>query len=142
LFGHGRPIRFVGGQAAGCSPVATAFAAGTDVIEPVREPDTIVRSLAIGNPADGDLTIARARESGGGVYSVPEDQVVAYVKTWSLVDDARAKKAMDFARTYRSYVFNYTLGEDIVRAYIGTGPDRVAKFYDILSRPVVPSDLK
>ena len=55
------PIRFVGGQAAGCAPVATAWAAGTDVIEPVREPDTIVRSLAIGNPADGRYAVA-ARE--------------------------------------------------------------------------------
>lgn len=73
---------------------------------------------------------------------VPEDQVVAYVQKWGLVDEARAKKSMDFARTYRSYVFNYTLGEDIVRAYIGTGPDRVSKFYGILSRPVVPSDLR
>ena len=55
-----RPIRFVGGQAAGCAPVATAFAAGTDVIEPVREPDTIVRSLAIGNPADGRYAVELA----------------------------------------------------------------------------------
>ena len=73
---------------------------------------------------------------------VPEDQVAAYAQKWGLVTEARARKSIDFARTYRSYVFNYTLGEDIVRAHIGTGPDRVAKFYDILSRPVVPSDLK
>ena len=73
---------------------------------------------------------------------VPEDEVAAYVKRWSLVDDPRARKAIDFARAYRSYVFNYTLGEDIVRAYIGTGSDRIEKFYEILSRPVVPSDLK
>ena len=53
-----RPLRFVGGQAAGCAPVATAWAAGTDVIEPVREPDTIVRSLAIGNP--GRRAVRRA----------------------------------------------------------------------------------
>src|SRR6266498_737480 len=48
-----RPVKFVGGQAAGCSPVASAFADGSDVIRPVRQPDTIVRSLAIGSPADG-----------------------------------------------------------------------------------------
>ncbi len=57
------PVRFVGGQAAGCAPVATAFAAGTDVIEPVRVPDTIVRSLAIGNPADGRYSLELARET-------------------------------------------------------------------------------
>ena len=71
-----RPIRFVGGQAAGCAPVATAFERGTDVIEPVREPDTIVRSLAIGNPADGRYVIELARASGGSIESI-EDEVTA-----------------------------------------------------------------
>ena len=71
-----RPIRFVGGQAAGCAPVATAWAAGTDVIEPVREPDTIVRSLAIGNPADGRYAVELARESGGSIEAI-EDRVTA-----------------------------------------------------------------
>ncbi len=47
------PIRYVGGQAAGCAPIATAWADGADVVTPVERPDTIVRSLAIGSPADG-----------------------------------------------------------------------------------------
>ena len=68
-----RPIRFVGGQAAGCSPVAAAFDAGTDVIEPVRQPDTIVRSLAIGNPADGRYAVELARDSGGSVEAIPDE---------------------------------------------------------------------
>jgi threonine synthase len=67
-----RPIRFVGGQATGCAPVATAFEADSDVIEPVREPDTIVRSLAIGNPADGRYAVELARDSGGSVESIPD----------------------------------------------------------------------
>jgi threonine synthase len=71
-----RPIRFVGGQAAGCAPVATAWAAGTDVIEPVRNPDTIVRSLAIGNPADGRYVVEQVNESGGSVEAI-EDLVTA-----------------------------------------------------------------
>ena len=71
-----------------------------------------------------------------------EDDAAAFLRKWSLIDEAKARKAIDFAKTYRSYVYNYTLGEDIVRAYIGTGPDRTTRFYDILSRPVVPSDLK
>src|SRR5579872_4713644 len=45
-------VRVSGAQAAGCSPVATAFADGTDAIRPVK-PDTIAKSVAIGNPADG-----------------------------------------------------------------------------------------
>jgi len=75
-----RPIRFVGGQAAGCSPVATAFAAGTDVIEPVREPDTFVRSLAIGNPADGRYAVELARDSGGSVEAIPDDVTAAAIR--------------------------------------------------------------
>ncbi len=67
-----RPLRFVGGQAAGCAPVAKAWAAGTDVIEPVRVPDTIVRSLAIGNPADGRYVVELANQSGGSVEAIDD----------------------------------------------------------------------
>jgi threonine synthase len=68
-----RPVRFVGGQPAGCAPVATAWANGTDVIEPVRRPDTIVHSLAIGNPADGRYASAQARASGGSIEAIPDE---------------------------------------------------------------------
>src|SRR6185369_4083852 len=54
--------RFNGAQAAGCSPVAQAFEAGTDFCKPVR-PDTIAKSLAIGNPADGPYALDLARRS-------------------------------------------------------------------------------
>jgi threonine synthase len=67
-----RPVRFVGGQAAGCAPVATAWAAGTTDIAPIREPDTIVRSLAIGNPADGRYAVELANASGGSIESIPD----------------------------------------------------------------------
>ena len=65
--------RLVGGQAEGCSPVATAFADGAKV-KPVR-PSTIARSLAIGSPADGDLAVSVARASGGSVHAVQEDEI-------------------------------------------------------------------
>ena len=67
--------RLYGGQAEGCSPVAAAFAEDRRVT-PVR-PNSIAKSLAIGNPADGDLAVATARKSGGAIYSVPEDEVGA-----------------------------------------------------------------
>ena len=67
-----RPIRFVGGQAAGCAPVATAFATGADELIPVREPDTIVRSLAIGNPADGRYAVELARASNGSIEAIED----------------------------------------------------------------------
>jgi threonine synthase len=65
--------RIYGGQAAGCAPVAHAYADERPV-SPIR-PDTIAHSLAIGAPADGDLAVATARTSGGGIYSVPEDEI-------------------------------------------------------------------
>lgn len=72
----------------------------------------------------------------------PERAVVEFVSRWALSTEERAQKSVQFAATYRSYVFNYSLGEDIVRAWIGTGPDRRSRFYALLDRPVVPSDLR
>src|SRR5262249_54633528 len=70
----GGPLpRIIGGQAAGCAPVADAFAEER-AVTPVR-PATIARSLAIGAPADGDLAVATARASGGAIYAVPENGV-------------------------------------------------------------------
>jgi threonine synthase len=65
-----------GAQAQGCSPVATAFEAGTDVCRPVK-PDTIAKSLAIGNPADGVYVLDIARRTGGAVEAVTDDEVRA-----------------------------------------------------------------
>ena len=68
-----------GAQALGCSPVAQAFAAGADVCRPVK-PDTIAKSLAIGNPADGPYALDLARESGGGVDAVTDDEIRAGIR--------------------------------------------------------------
>jgi threonine synthase len=68
-----------GAQADGCSPVAQAFAAGHDVCRPVK-PDTIAKSLAIGNPADGPYALDLARRSGGGIDSVSDDEIRAGVR--------------------------------------------------------------
>ena len=70
---EGDAPRLYGGQAEGCAPVAAGFAAGEKVV-PLR-PDTLCRSLAIGNPADGNLAVATANSSGGAIYSVPEDEI-------------------------------------------------------------------
>jgi threonine synthase len=69
----GESPRLVGGQAEGCSPVATAWREGTPV-QPVR-PNSIARSLAIGSPADGDFAVSTARETGGAIHAVAEDAV-------------------------------------------------------------------
>jgi threonine synthase len=71
----GRPPVMSGAQAAGCGPVATAWKEGRDFVSPVR-PDTIARSLAIGNPADGVFALEVARATGGSIESVTEDEIV------------------------------------------------------------------
>ncbi|MFT4287531.1 threonine synthase [Nocardioides sp.] len=73
---EGKPYRIFGAQAAGCSPVSTAYKAGVDAIRPVK-PDTIAKSLAIGNPADGIYVLDIARETGGAVEDVTDDEVRA-----------------------------------------------------------------
>ncbi|MCU1492944.1 MAG: L-threonine synthase [Acidimicrobiaceae bacterium] len=71
----GDSVRISGAQADGCSPVATAFADGSDVVRPVR-PDTIAKSLAIGNPADGWYALDVVRSTGGVVGSVTDAEIV------------------------------------------------------------------
>jgi threonine synthase len=68
-------VRISGAQAVGCSPVAAAFNDGADTIRPVK-PDTIAKSLAIGNPADGYYALDTVRETGGGLAAVTDEEVV------------------------------------------------------------------
>ncbi len=63
-----------GAQALGCSPVASAFEQGKDVCRPVK-PDTIAKSLAIGNPADGPYALDLARATGGSIDSVTDQEI-------------------------------------------------------------------
>ena len=70
---------FNGAQAQGCSPVAQAYADGRDVCKPVR-PDTIAKSLAIGNPADGPYALDLARSTGGGIDAVTDDEIRAGIR--------------------------------------------------------------
>ncbi len=70
---------FNGAQAAGCSPVASAFSAGEDFCRPVK-PETIAKSLAIGSPADGPYALDLARRSGGGVDSVTDEEIREGIK--------------------------------------------------------------
>ena len=64
-----------GAQATGCSPIAQAFRDGHDVVKPVK-PDTIAKSLAIGNPADGPYVLDVARRTGGAIEDVSDSEVV------------------------------------------------------------------
>ena len=68
-----------GAQGAGCAPVATAFASGSDQVVPVR-PTGIAKSLAIGNPADGVYALDVARTTGGSIDAVADDEIVEGIR--------------------------------------------------------------
>jgi threonine synthase len=70
---------FNGAQASGCSPVAAAFQEGHEVCRPVR-PDTIAKSLAIGNPADGVFALDLARRTGGSIDAVSDQEIIGGIK--------------------------------------------------------------
>ncbi len=76
---HGDSPAMNGAQPEGCSPVAHAFEAGWEVCRPVK-PDTIAKSLAIGDPADGPYALELARRSGGSVDAVTDDEVRAGIR--------------------------------------------------------------
>ena len=66
-------------QAAGSSPIVNAFQAGSLHVNPVI-PDTIAKSIAIGNPADGYYALRIARQSGGGACAVSDEELITGVK--------------------------------------------------------------
>jgi threonine synthase len=73
-------VRFSGAQAEGCSPIAQAFKAGLDFIKPVKEPNTIAKSLAIGNPADGVYAMELAHKTNGNIESVNDLEIIEAIK--------------------------------------------------------------
>ncbi|MDX2270394.1 MAG: threonine synthase [Cyanobacteriota bacterium] len=74
-----RPVQFNGAQATGCSPIAQAFREGRDFVSPVK-PNTIAKSIAIGNPADGIYALDIARKTGGQIAAVTDPEIIAGIK--------------------------------------------------------------
>lgn len=87
-----KPYKIFGAQAEGCSPVSAAFKAGHDVVRPVK-PDTIAKSLAIGNPADGPYVLDIARRTGGAIEDVDDEQIVDAIKLLSRTEGIFAETA-------------------------------------------------
>jgi len=81
-----------GAQATGCSPVAAAFRAGHDVVQPVR-PATIAKSLAIGNPADGPYVLDGVRRTGGQVADVSDEELVDAIQLLASTEGIFAETA-------------------------------------------------
>ncbi len=73
------PVKMIGAQAAGCSPIASAWAAGTTNIRPVK-PATIAKSLAIGNPADGFYALKTMEQTGGAGVTATDAEIVDAIR--------------------------------------------------------------
>ena len=86
------PYRVYGAQATGCSPIAAAFRAGHDVVQPVR-PATIAKSLAIGNPADGPYVLDVVRRTGGRVADVSDEETVDAISLLASTEGVFAETA-------------------------------------------------
>ena len=85
-------VRMVGAQATGCAPIATAWQNGTTNIRPVK-PDTIAKSLAIGNPADGYYALKTMAATDGGAASVSDAEVVEGIQLLAEAEGVFAETA-------------------------------------------------
>ncbi|MEM8829712.1 MAG: threonine synthase [Cyanobacteria bacterium P01_G01_bin.19] len=74
-----KAVRFSGAQAEGCSPISQAFKEGRDFVTPVK-PNTIAKSIAIGNPADGYYALDIARKTNGNIEDVTDAEIVEGMK--------------------------------------------------------------
>ncbi len=92
LLDHAPNVRVSGAQALGCSPVATAWSEGSDTIRPVK-PDTIAKSLAIGNPADGYFALDAVRQTEGGLAAVSDGEVVEGIRLLARTEGIFAETA-------------------------------------------------
>jgi threonine synthase len=86
------PYRVFGAQATGCAPVAAAFKAGHDVVRPVKA-NTIAKSLAIGNPADGPYVLDVTRRTGGAVEDVSDGEIVSAIRLLAATEGIFAETA-------------------------------------------------
>lgn len=89
---EGYATRISGAQATGCSPVAAAFKAGLEHVRPVK-PQTIAKSLAIGNPADGYYALEAVRDTGGAIEDVSDAEVVEGIQLLARTEGIFAETA-------------------------------------------------
>jgi threonine synthase len=87
-----KKMRVFGAQAAGCSPVTTAYKAKVDTFRPVK-PNTIAKSLAIGNPADGYYALKTIAESNGGAEMATDEEIIDGIKLLAQTEGIFAETA-------------------------------------------------
>ncbi|MET8863381.1 threonine synthase [Nonomuraea sp. NPDC004580] len=131
------PYKIFGAQAAGCSPVSTAYKAGHEVVRPVK-PDTIAKSLAIGNPADGPYVLDIARRTGGAVEDVTDAEIVAAIKLLASTEGVFAETAGGVTvGVLKKLTENGVLDPDALTVVLNTGDG--LKTLDAISDDAAPT---
>jgi len=135
-----------GAQAEGCSPIATAYKDGRDFFKPVK-PNTIAKSLAIGNPADGYYALKTVAESRGAMDAVTDDEVIEGIKLLAQTEGIFAETAGGVTiGTLRKLVKQGAIKKhDVTVAYItGNGLKTQEAVVDSVGRPfrIPPSLVK
>lgn len=132
--------RIYGAQATGCNPITGGFKAGSDSHRPVRKPNTIAKSLAIGDPADGYFAIKVMRETGGCGEDVCDTEIAdamlllaqtegIFAETAGGVTLAVTKKLIEQGKIPRD--------EEIVIAITGNGLKTQDAIANIVEKPVI-----
>jgi threonine synthase len=111
--------RLTGAQALGCAPVYNAWREGTERVRPVR-PNTIARSIAIGSPSDGSYVVRIAKETGGVVEAVTEEEIVDGIRLLARTEGIFTETAGGvtigvLAKLARAGRWN---GDEVVVAYV------------------------
>lgn len=86
-------VSISGVQAEGCAPIVKSFKSGSSEIEPLSNPSTSVKSLAIGDPRDGLYAIKAIKDTGGFCEEVSEDDTVNAVKILARTEGIFAEPA-------------------------------------------------
>ena len=132
--------RIHGAQATGCNPISATVKSGANKVKPVRNPQTIAKSLAIGDPADGYFASQLIRETGGWSEDVDDDAIIDAMKllaetegiwteTAGGVTLAVAQKLIEQGRIDRD--------ESIVICITGNGLKTQEPLLERMAKPVV-----
>lgn len=140
-----KATRFYGAQAAGCSPISTAVKSGAEQHRPVKNPKTIAKSLAIGDPADGYFAVKLIRESGGWAEDVTDLEIAEAMKLLAETEGVFAETAGGVTVAVAKKLL--AMGKlppdgDIVLAITGNGLKTQDAIADALeAAPVIPPNM-
>jgi len=132
-------------QAEGCGPISTAIQQNTDIVKPVR-PNTIAKSLAIGNPADGVYASKNVLESGGKGVKVTDEEIVEGIKLLAGTEGIFGETAggVTIASLKRLVQTGSIAKDDVTVAYVtGNGLKTTDAIKGKVSQPhVIPAKLE